>query len=1148
MPFPHRSSFRSRTCALAVAATLLSGAAIATTDVVPAIAALMPADDAAVSGDTMQWHRTTVSFSGPQTSESALVNPFLDYRLDVTFTQGSRSITVPGFYAGDGSGGGSGDQWQANFAPPTTGRWTYEASFRSGANVSVAADPNAGNAAFFDGESGSFDVAPSDKPESDFRNTNNGRITNTGGHYLTFEGSGDAFIKGGANIPENFLGYVGFDNTPDAGHDFDSHVGDWNPGDPDWDSPDNPGLNDGRAIIGALNYLNRTGANNIYFLPMNLGGDGRDTFPMVSETERSRYDLSKLDQWGMVFDHAQAQGIYLHIVLAETEPGNENFFDNGQLGNERRLFYRELVARFGHNLGVEWDIGEENDYGTARHREFADYLKSIDGYDNAVTTHTHTNRFEEFYGPLLGNEDFDITAFQGTQSRTDMSDLVIEWRDRSAAAGTPLVVSMDEPQPIHNDLTDTTRGYIAARRDKMWPLYMSGGGGFEWYVQQDGGGHSFDQQIDDFSILGPALTWTGYATGFFDVLPVQEMAPNHNLGSGPTGNTYVLAKPGESYAVFNDRTGSNLRLDLRGDSATYIVSWFNPRTGEYTRSGSVTGGATVDLGSAPNQTGEDWAVMLTLDGTVPPTTQAPTTQPPTTAAPTSQAPTTAAPTTGNLIDGFVLVDADSDTDIAGLTDGAVINLADVGSSITIRANAGADTSSVRFGLDGNQRFRLENVAPFALFGDTDGDYFDSWEPTLGTHTISATPYTEQGASGSAGESRTITVTIIDDATVPTTAAPTTTAPTTVPSSDISGFVLVDSNTDQDLGALVDGSVIDLSAVGSSLNVRADAAASVESVRFDLNGNRLRVENIAPYALAGDRNSDYLKWSPAPGTYTIAATPFGADGAQGTAGTTRSITVQVVRSSTSPTTQAPTTQPPTTQPPTTQAPTTQAPTTQAPTTQAPTTQPSSDGAFQAVDGVVVVESESLNAPSPWTTHTQAGRSSIKWGGSNNFGTPGNGTITVQVQIDEPGSYRFQWYNAFGEGTNPTESNDSWLRIHGDSFYGERGSSIKCPRHPLPGNDCSGPIVEGATKDGWFKIFRSGGSNGQFGWTSNTSDSDAHSVFARFDSPGTYTIEISGRSAGHRIDRFVLYRSGNGDGGDVATNTATDLSRPESPRVG
>src|SRR4029079_7415519 len=98
--------------------------------------------------------------------------------------------------------------------------------------------------------------AASDKADPDFRAASLGRLK-TGGPYLTFAGSGRVWLKGGTNIPENFLGYQGFDHTPNGGHDFDAHVKDWKSGDPDW------GSGKGKGIIGALNWLGNAGANSI---------------------------------------------------------------------------------------------------------------------------------------------------------------------------------------------------------------------------------------------------------------------------------------------------------------------------------------------------------------------------------------------------------------------------------------------------------------------------------------------------------------------------------------------------------------------------------------------------------------------------------------------------------------------------------------------------------------------------------------------------------------------------------------------------------------------------------------------------------------------------------------------------------------------
>ena len=75
----------------------------------------------------------------------------------------------------------------------------------------------------------------------------------------------------------------------------------------------------GKALIGALNYLSSKGMNAMSFLPYNAGGDGDNVWPFVDRDDKFHYDVSKLDQWQIVFDHAQAKGIYLHFKLQEQE-------------------------------------------------------------------------------------------------------------------------------------------------------------------------------------------------------------------------------------------------------------------------------------------------------------------------------------------------------------------------------------------------------------------------------------------------------------------------------------------------------------------------------------------------------------------------------------------------------------------------------------------------------------------------------------------------------------------------------------------------------------------------------------------------------------------------------------------------------------
>ena len=163
---------------------------------------------AQVRGELKTWHKVTVDFQGPERSETAAT--FRDYRLDVSFTNDKTGeiFVVPGYFAADGNaaetGATSGDVWRVHFNPPSQGEWTYAASFRTGTDVAASTNPSAGQPlAAFDGQSGSFTVGPTDKVGEDFRAK--GMLEYTGEHYLRHAGTGEPFLKGGANSPENFL-------------------------------------------------------------------------------------------------------------------------------------------------------------------------------------------------------------------------------------------------------------------------------------------------------------------------------------------------------------------------------------------------------------------------------------------------------------------------------------------------------------------------------------------------------------------------------------------------------------------------------------------------------------------------------------------------------------------------------------------------------------------------------------------------------------------------------------------------------------------------------------------------------------------------------------------------------------------------------
>ncbi|MFC1610937.1 M14 family zinc carboxypeptidase, partial [Myxococcota bacterium] len=116
------------------------------------------------------------------------------------------------------------------------------------------------------------------------------------------------------------------------------------------------------------------------------------------------------------------------------------------------------------------------------------------------------------------------------------------------------------------------------------------------------------------------------------------------------------------------------------------------------------------------------------------------------------------------VDSFTLIDADADLPITThdpLVDGAVINLSDLPTmSLNVRANTNpAAVGSVTFDLDGAAH--TESFVPYAMANEQNGD-FHPWTPTLGMHTLTATPFSESGGAGSPGISLTITFEVVAD--------------------------------------------------------------------------------------------------------------------------------------------------------------------------------------------------------------------------------------------------------------------------------------------------------------------------------------------------------------------------------------------------
>lgn len=596
-----------------------------------------------ITGELQKWHKVTLTFDGPKTSEDADPNPFFQYRLNVEFTHeaSGKRYLVPGYFAADGDAANtsatSGNKWRVHFAPDEIGEWTYSVSFHDYRYVSVSeyetphesaktVDPH--------GSSGTFTIAKSTKKGRDLRAK--GRLQVGDDRYLRFGETGEIFFKLGTDAPENLLAYADFDGTfHNDGHAITQadtvvkdegvktwapHVKDWNDGDPTW------GDEKGRGLIGAVNYLASKGLNAFSFLTLNIEGDDKNVFPYVDYDTLDRMDVSKLDQWEVVFEHASRLGMFLHFKMSEAE--NQGLLDGGGLGANRRLYYRELIARFGHHLALNWNVGEEIGewQGNPRtpplytHQKIAiaDYFYRHDPYRHHVVIH-NGSWFDDIYG---------VSKFTGISLQTNKRDFsrvhgqALRVLEESAAAGDIWPVAVDEPgDASHSLLPDSLNfEHDNARKNALWGALMAGAWGLEWYFGYKN--PESDLTCQDWRSRDNFWNQNKIALDFFQSNKLDYAAmeshdelivdnpPARESGEGD----YCLAEPGQAYIVFI-KDGDEISMKLR--KGEYDLKWYNPRKGGAMETGSVTSirsrsnKGNYSLGMPPEADGKDWVALLT---------------------------------------------------------------------------------------------------------------------------------------------------------------------------------------------------------------------------------------------------------------------------------------------------------------------------------------------------------------------------------------------------------------------------------------------------------------------------------------------------------------------------------------------------------
>jgi hypothetical protein len=381
-------------------------------------------------------------------------------------------------------------------------------------------------------------------------------------------------------------------------------------------------------------------------------------WPFVDRNDKFHYHTGKLDQWQIVFEHAQQKGLYLHFKLQETENDDNRLgfgdeggrgrggrggrgeaaptgptivresLDGGDLGPERKLYLREMIARFGYNLALNWNLGEENTQSPEQQRAMADFIRNTDPYHHHIVVHTFPNATDRVYLPLLGDQS-PLTGASLQAVYNGVHAETLKWVLASEKAGRPWVVANDEqgparigvpPDPGFHGWTGNAQGNSSPttlhdiRKYTLWGNLMAGGDGVEYYFGYTAPENDLD--LEDFRSRDKTWDYGRIALDFFrtNQIPFWEMKNEDDLVANPQheNTRFCFAKPGELYLVYLPGGGST-NLDLSGVSAQFNVRWFDPRNGGAPRAGSVAsvkGGSSVSLGMPPAEPGEDWLVVL----------------------------------------------------------------------------------------------------------------------------------------------------------------------------------------------------------------------------------------------------------------------------------------------------------------------------------------------------------------------------------------------------------------------------------------------------------------------------------------------------------------------------------------------------------
>jgi Domain of unknown function (DUF5060)/Putative collagen-binding domain of a collagenase/Protein of unknown function (DUF4038)/Dolichyl-phosphate-mannose-protein mannosyltransferase len=300
----------------------------------------------------------------------------------------------------------------------------------------------------------------------------------------------------------------------------------------------------------------------------------------------NKKDLASWRKLDRVLQYLAARNIYVYFFDGLFPNIAPRFPDNPI---KERAYLRYALARIGAYWNVTHNITFEFSefMPAARLNRIGRYLREIDPFNLLLTVHD--------------TQDFDILVQR--EEWIDSANLQYDaGRAGTASISNAFALAHHVGKPLLSTEVvweggDKLNGDQVRRG--AWGVLLAGS--FFLYGEFNLGGIG----VGNFG-LGAAHPFLKIMFDFMESIPYWTMRPHNELVDR---GQFCLANPGKEYIVYAE-TGGVITVDLSAASETLPVEWLNPRTGQRTPAGTVTGGTRQSFKPPHETTDGDWVLHV----------------------------------------------------------------------------------------------------------------------------------------------------------------------------------------------------------------------------------------------------------------------------------------------------------------------------------------------------------------------------------------------------------------------------------------------------------------------------------------------------------------------------------------------------------